>query len=105
MNLMLNLNAINKYIYHNLLICLAIISHVCPNEWEDKGIYPKKEHSLVKPYQGKCPLITALLTITISLLTITISLLPVILTIISVTIDSMNAFIHCLMYSMPLTTI
>jgi len=49
---MLNLNAINKYIYHNLLICLAIISHVCPNEWEDKGIYPKKEHSLVKPYQG-----------------------------------------------------
>ncbi len=55
MRLRLNLNEILNILMKLNIICLTIYSIVYSNdsnEWESKGIYAKKEHSLTKPYQG-----------------------------------------------------
>lgn len=37
------------------LMCLGLVrgdAHYSHNEYEEVGVYPQKEHSLMKPYQG-----------------------------------------------------
>ncbi len=55
MRFQLNLNEILNILIKLNIICLTLYSIVYSNDsnqWESKGIYAKKEHSLTKPYQG-----------------------------------------------------
>ena len=47
------LSEINQIFYKCFIVFLSLIAAIYGQEWEARGIYAKKEHSLVKPYQGK----------------------------------------------------